>query len=100
MSKWVNPDGSIKESAAGDGGGSNGYVNGVDKRIQEIVNAASKHLPEGYSVKMTSGYRGANVPNHNGNAADYQIIGPDGKPLSNRGEDPTGMYQKLARHSY
>jgi hypothetical protein len=91
-----------------DGGGtagkSNGasdlpMVRGVDSRIQEIMSAAAKHLPEGFSVKMTSGYRGPNVPNHNGNAADYQIIGPDGKPLSNRGEDPTGLYKTLARHA-
>ncbi|MHC2552315.1 hypothetical protein ACVJ6Q_003610 [Bradyrhizobium elkanii] len=73
---------------------------GVDPRIQEIVNAGATHLPEGYSLKMTSGFRGHGAANHNGHAADYQIIGPDGKPISNRGEDPTGMYSLLARHSY
>ncbi|MCW2358846.1 MULTISPECIES: phage tail tape measure protein [Bradyrhizobium] len=73
---------------------------GVDPRIQEIVNAGATHLPEGYSLKMTSGFRGAGQANHNGNAADYQIIGPDGKALPNRGNDPTGMYRLLARYSY
>lgn len=73
---------------------------GVDPRIQEIVNAGATHLPEGYSLKMISGFRGAGQANHNGNAADYQIIGPDGKALSNRGNDPTGMYQLLARYSF
>lgn len=68
---------------------------GVDPRIQDIINTASGSLPDGYKVKMTSGNRGEG--NHNGNAADYQITTPDGKVLPNRGEDPTGMYTKLAR---
>lgn len=97
-------NGSDRPADTGNSGRNNGaadlpMVRGVDPRIQEIVNAAGKHLPKGYSLNMTSGYRGPNVPNHNGNAADYQIIGPDGKPLSNRGEDPTGLYQTLARHA-
>ncbi|MHC6154801.1 phage tail tape measure protein [Bradyrhizobium elkanii] len=86
--------------AVGGGAGTGKIVNGVDARLQEIVNAAATHLPEGYSIKMTSGFRGAGQANHNGHAADYQIIGPDGKPISNRGEDPTGMYSLLARHAY
>lgn len=86
--------------AVGGGAGTGKIVNGVDAHLQEIVNAAATHLPEGYSIKMTSGFRGAGQANHNGHAADYQIIGPDGKPISNRGEDPTGMYSLLARHAY
>jgi hypothetical protein len=84
----------------GSGSSGAGRSGGVDPRIKEIVSAAATHLPKGYSIGMTSGYRGPNVPNHNGNAADYQIIGPDGKPLSNRGDDPTGLYAKLAQNSY
>jgi len=75
------------------------YVSGVDRRIQHILNNASSYLPQGYSIRMTSGYRGAHEHNHNGRAADYQIFGPQGA-LSNRGEDPTGMYTQLARHAY
>lgn len=73
---------------------------GVDPRIDEIVRAGATHLPPGYSLRMTSGYRGPNQHNHNGRAADYQIIDPNGNALRNRGEDPTGMYQELARHAY
>ncbi|UFX46139.1 phage tail tape measure protein [Bradyrhizobium sp. 41S5] len=86
--------------AAGGGVGTGKIVKGVDRRLQEIVNAASTHLPAGYRVEMSSGFRGAGQLNHNGSAADYKIIGPDGKAISNRGEDPTGMYTLLARHSY
>jgi hypothetical protein len=31
------------------------------------------------------------------NAADFQIYGPDGKPIPNRGEDTTGIYGKFAQ---
>jgi hypothetical protein len=72
----------------------------VDPRIPEIVGAAAGHLPEGYKVEMTSGYRGEDVPNHNGRAADFHIVDPQGNVLRNRGEDPGGMYQTLARHAY
>ncbi|MCS3686654.1 hypothetical protein ABIF07_006324 [Bradyrhizobium elkanii] len=97
MSAYNSPAAAL---VTGGGKGTGKIVNGVDARLQEIVNAAATHLPEGYSIKMTSGFRGAGQTNHNGRAADYQIIGPDGKPISNRGEDPTGMYSLLARHVY
>lgn len=72
----------------------------VEPRITEIVSAAAAHLPVGYTVSMTSGYRGEGTPNHNGRAADFHIADPQGKVLRNRGEDPSGMYQTLARHAY
>ncbi|UGY15114.1 hypothetical protein HAP48_0042420 [Bradyrhizobium septentrionale] len=72
----------------------------VDPRIPEIVGAAATHLPPGYKVEMTSGFRGAGQANHNGRAADFHIIDPDGNTLRNRGEDPGGMYQLLARHAH
>jgi hypothetical protein len=84
--------------ASADGGGVS--ANGVDPRIDEIVRAAATHLPEGYKVRMTSGYRGPHQHNHNGRAADYQIIDPSGNALRNRGDDPTGMYEQLARHAH
>ena len=73
---------------------------GVDPRITAIVGAAARHLPDGYKVEMTSGYRGPNQVNHSGNAADFHIVDPQGNVLRNRGEDPGGMYQTLARHAY
>jgi hypothetical protein len=33
-------------------------------------------------------------------APDWQIIGPDGKPVQNRGDDKTGLYTKLAQNAY
>ncbi len=85
--------------------GGNGRMTGdvdprVDPRIPEIVGAAASHLPPGYTVSMSSGYRGAGQVNHNGRAADFRITDPDGNVLRNRGEDPDGMYQTLARHAY
>lgn len=100
LAGFNNPVGESMKGDIGGGRFSGGMVNGVDQRIQEIVKAGAMHLPEGYSVQMSSGFRGHGVPNHNGNAADYKVIGPDGKALSNRGDDPTGLYQQLARHSY
>jgi hypothetical protein len=75
-------------------------AHGVDPRITAIVGAAAHHLPDGYKVEMTSGYRGPNQVNHSGNAADFHIVDPQGNVLRNRGEDPGGMYQTLARHAY
>lgn len=72
----------------------------VDPRIPEIVGAAASHLPPGYTVRMSSGYRGPHQANHNGRAADFQIIDPAGNELRNRGEDPGGMYRLLARHAH
>jgi hypothetical protein len=73
--------------------------------INNLVLAASPiALPEGYTVKMTSGERpGATVAGTGGpsqhaiaNAADFQIFGPDGKPIENKGPDSSGLYGRLA----
>jgi hypothetical protein len=54
-------------------------------------------LPPGYSAVMTSGKRGDNrgSQHFSGNAADWQIKGPDGQLIANRGNDPTGIYHKF-----
>ena len=74
----------------------------VDPRIADIIQHASKALPPGYTVKATSGYRpGQSYGFHpKGMAEDFQIFGPDGKPIANRGSDSTGMYKALARNAY
>jgi hypothetical protein len=70
----------------------------VDPRLQEIMEAAATHMPPGYHVRATSGYRPHQSYGFHpkGMAADYQIIGPRGA-IPNRGGDPTGMYTRLAR---
>jgi hypothetical protein len=84
------------------GGGNSGVIGrGTDPRLAEIITSAAKHLPPGYRVEQSSGYRPGDSGQHGrGMAADVKIIGPDGKEIRNRGEDTTGMYEALARHSY
>jgi hypothetical protein len=87
-------------------GGRQAQVAGIDPRVRELVSAGAKHLPPGYKVQITSGYsptHGSSGSQHRregSSAMDVQIIGPDGKPISNRGDDPSGMYTRLARGAY
>jgi hypothetical protein len=93
---------------AGPGGGNGDRVlpgrnlKGTDPRLAEIVSAAARGLPPGYKIQATSGMRDPSAPGFHphGKATDWQIIGPDGKPISNRGEDTTGLYTQLARNAY
>jgi hypothetical protein len=77
---------------------------GADPRIAEIVGAGAGSLPPGYTVRTTE--HGGLRPNQKygfhpkGMANDFQIFTPDGKAIPNRGDDPTGMYTRLARASY
>lgn len=74
---------------------------GVDPRVMEIVSAAAEALPPGYKIQPTSGVRKEGQGQHTkGKAVDWQIIDPDGKPISNRGDDSTGLYTKLAKNAY
>jgi hypothetical protein len=83
------------------GGGRSGQITGVDPRLAEIIGAGAKHLPPGYRVEQSSGYRPGDSGFHGrGMAADVRIIGPDGKEIRNQGDDSSGMYEALARHSY
>lgn len=70
--------------------------------LGEILTEASKSLPEGYRVVVTSttdhskNVHGGGTSHHTeGNGMDIQIYGPDG-PIRNRGADPTGLYRRLA----
>jgi hypothetical protein len=73
----------------------------TDPRIKEIVTAAAENLPPGYYVKPTSGLRTSGQGQHtHGKAVDWQIYGPDNKPIANRGDDKTGLYTKLAQGAY
>jgi minor tail protein/tail lysozyme len=76
-------------------------LRGTDPRIKEIVTAAAEALPPGYKIAPTSGVRTAGQGQHtHGRAVDWQIIGPDNKPIANRGDDKTGLYTKLAQAAY
>lgn len=69
-----------------------------------VPQAAASVLPAGYKAVVTSQDRpGARVAGTGGtsqhalgNALDVQIIGPDGTPIPNKGEDTTGLYGRLA----
>ena len=76
--------------------------NRADPRIAEIVSAAAEGLPPGYKIQMTSAGRDPSRKGFHpkGMAEDFQIIGPDGKVINNRGWDETGMYTKLAQNAY
>jgi len=72
---------------------------GTNDRLHAAVVGGSGYLPEGYTLKQTSGARDGHNQSHHkgGNAGDFQIYDPNGKPIPNRGEDTTGMYTLLAR---
>lgn len=66
--------------------------------IRAISGGASLALPDGYSLRQTSGHRPGDRGYHGRReAADFQIVTPDGKAIPNRGEDTTGLYTRLAR---
>jgi len=76
-------------------------LKGTDPRIKEIITAAAEGLPPGYKIQPTSGVRTSGQGQHtHGRAVDWQIIGPDGKPVRNRGDDASGLYTQLARNAY
>jgi hypothetical protein len=76
-------------------------LKGTNPVLTEIVSAAANALPEGYTIRATSGVRTTGQGQHTlGKAQDWQIYGPDGKPIVNRGDDATGLYTLLARNAY
>jgi hypothetical protein len=84
-------------------GGNMGTMRGVDPRLVELATAGAEYLPEGYTLRPTSGVRTRtnNYSLHpSGKASDWQIYGPDGKPIPNRGDDRTGLYTLWARGAY
>lgn len=91
-----SPVGGGMSAPAPDGGG------GVST-LRSLLQQASAALPDGYRAVVTSAERpgatvagtGGTSQHAHGNAIDVQIIGPNG-PIPNKGEDTTGLYQKLA----
>jgi hypothetical protein len=89
---------------AGGGGKAAGDLSklkGVDPRLLDVTQAAAQYLPPGYTIKPTSGVRPGDSGAHGrGLATDWQIYGPDGKPIPNKGADTTGLYRRWARGVY
>lgn len=78
-----------------------GDVGGVDKRLMRDVAAGAAHLPPGYKAEIFSGFRTGDTGAHGkGEAVDVQIVDPEGHVIRSRGEDPTGMYERMARSTY
>src|SRR5262249_35723612 len=72
---------------------------GVNAQLNRTMEAAfAAVLPKGYTARVTSGVRGGNPSSQHftGSAEDWQIFDPQGRPISNRGEDTTGLYRKAA----
>lgn len=72
------------------------------QRLTSVLSEGSKSLPEGYRVEATSTTGGKHTEggfHPTGEAIDVRIVGPSGT-IPSRGEDTTGMYQKLAAGSY
>jgi hypothetical protein len=74
------------------------------KQLVAIVGEASKALPDGFRVTVTSALRrgatvagtGGRSQHADGNAIDLKIIDPSGNTIPNRGGDNTHLYQLLA----
>lgn len=74
-------------------------VGSGDPRLQDILNDASKYLPEGYTVQLYSGYRPGDSRFHGkGMAADVRIVDPQGNIISNY-QDPKNfrIYEQFAQ---
>jgi hypothetical protein len=74
-------------------------LSGVNPRLVAAVRGGAGYLPEGYTVRPTSGFRGGVSQSYHskGMASDWQIIDPQGNVIPNEGDDKTGMYTQLAR---
>jgi hypothetical protein len=74
------------------------------KQLAAIVGEASKALPDGFHVTVTSALRkgatvagtGGRSQHADGNAIDIKIINLNGQEIPNRGTDSTHLYQLLA----
>lgn len=75
----------------------------VNPALVSSLVQASQYMPKGYQVLATAGQSFGHSPgsqHHSGNAMDVEILSPSGQPISNRGEDSTGLYSRLAHAWY
>jgi hypothetical protein len=74
---------------------------GVNPRLAAAIQGAGAYLPEGYTVKPSSGFRGGTMQSYHGkgSAIDVQIYDPSGRKITNRGDDPeaVAIYQRYAQ---
>lgn len=69
---------SVVGSAAAQG------INKVDPRLRDVLHAASKDLPEGWTAQLFSGYRKGDPRFHGrGLASDVRLLDPKGNPIAN-----------------
>lgn len=82
---------------------------GVNSTLLAAVKAGAESLPEGYTVRVASGYRPGDPRLHGRHLAmDIQIYDKAGKKVQFYGQkaydpdnaDPTGLYTKVARFGY
>lgn len=70
---------------------------GVSTSLNAAMQFAVSKLPPGYTAKMTSGLRPGDSGQHGrGKAEDWQIFDANGNPISNRGQDTSGLYRRMA----
>ena len=103
-------DGKSDTATAGDGtakfstAGKNLSATTDLKRLDAILTEASKSLPEGYRVEVSSAQRGGGgaSAHDSGSAVDIRIYEPGSStPLPNRGDSSaTGVYRDLAVAAY
>ena len=76
------------------------------KALLNAMRLSQRHMPEGVTVKVISGFRpgGVGTSRHTkwGNRAEasaYDVqLYYNGRPIPNRGRDETGLYREFARH--
>jgi hypothetical protein len=86
------------DTPVGGGGYGGKYTPGADlsnvnQRLVEAIKGGASYLPEGYTVKPTSGFRGGTMQSYHGKheAVDVEIYDPHGRRITNRGDDPEAV---------
>ena len=90
-------------TAAGSGNFSWGNIDKskLNPDLAAAAQAGAGYLPQGYSVRASSGFRPGDPRFHGkGMAADFEIVGPDGQVIPNAGKDSSGIYRQYAQHVY
>ena len=72
---------------------------GANPRLVRAIREGAKlALPPNYKIVQTSGHRPGDSGYHGRReAADFQIVTPDGTHIPNKGPDTTGLYTRIAR---
>ncbi|HSR78766.1 MAG TPA: transglycosylase SLT domain-containing protein [Xanthobacteraceae bacterium] len=79
-----------------------GLPSGVNPQLHEsLVAGFNAALPPGYTAEVISGVRRGDTgsQHYTGSAEDWQITGPQGQKIPNRGEDVSGLYRQAGVQS-